>query len=50
MQRHDNTITASEKGYYDCKYGVKHTSKHGLEYDKGYAKRYQEEQNLGAKS
>jgi len=38
------------RGYYDCKYGVKHTSKHGAEYDKGYANRHQEEQNLGAKS
>jgi len=50
MQRHDNTITAFEKGYYDCKYGVKHSGKHGAEYDKGYAKRYQEEQIAGANS
>jgi len=50
MQRHDNTITEFKKGYYDCKYGVKHTSKHGAEYENGYNTRYQEEQILGAKS
>ena len=38
------------RGYYDCKYAVKHKASLGFEYEQGYNTRYQEEQIEGAKS
>jgi hypothetical protein len=36
-------------GYRDCKEGIQHTTDYGDDYDRGYNKRYQEEQIAGAK-
>ncbi len=42
--------SAELAGYGDCKQGMTHSTGYGIDYDRGYNKRYQEEQIVEAKS
>jgi hypothetical protein len=44
-----NDFTDFERGEYDCLMGYRHRSFESEEYDEGYAKQYQKEQNESAK-
>ena len=42
--------TMEQLGYKSCEEGKPHSAGYGIDYDRGYNKRYQEEQIAGAKS